>query len=51
MASQQGRYLGKKLSKLAKQRETLIANGLAFGPGADEAVSRPFRYFHLGSLA
>ncbi|KAI0072265.1 nucleotide-binding domain-containing protein [Panus rudis PR-1116 ss-1] len=50
VASQQGKYLGRKLSKLARQRETLVANGL-IGPGADEAVSPPFRYFHLGSLA
>ncbi|KAK7693832.1 hypothetical protein QCA50_003404 [Cerrena zonata] len=50
VASQQGKYLGKKFNKLAKQRDTLAANGIS-GPGEDEAVSRAFRYFHLGSLA
>ena len=65
MASQQGHYLGAKLSKLADKRETLIANDI---PETDEAVSGPFRYvkiplqhapslivvlsyLHLGSLA
>lgn len=51
VASQQGKYLGRKLTKLAKQRDVLIQNGLAFGPGADEAVSGAFKYLHLGSLA
>lgn len=48
VAEQQGKYLGKKLSKLARQRDILIANDIPF---TDEAVSQPFRYFHLGSLA
>ncbi|EMD38098.1 hypothetical protein CERSUDRAFT_113234 [Gelatoporia subvermispora B] len=50
VASQQGKYLGYKLHKLAKQRDVLAANGI-MGPGADEAVTGPFRYRHLGSLA
>ncbi|OCH88794.1 nucleotide-binding domain-containing protein [Obba rivulosa] len=50
VASQEGKYLGHKLHKLARQRETLAANELT-GPGEDEAVAPPFRYRHLGSLA
>ncbi|KAI6045551.1 hypothetical protein EDC04DRAFT_2140477 [Pisolithus marmoratus] len=48
VASQQGKYLGTKLNKLAAQREVLEAN---FVKDLDEAVSGPFRYRHLGSLA
>ncbi|KAH8106890.1 nucleotide-binding domain-containing protein [Cristinia sonorae] len=51
VASQQGKYLGRKLSKLSRQKATLEANGLSSGPGVDEAISSPFRYLHLGSLA
>ncbi|KAI8982839.1 nucleotide-binding domain-containing protein [Trametes punicea] len=50
VASQQGKYLGRKLSKIAQHRKVLEANGLRPEEG-DEAVSGPFRYFHLGSLA
>ena len=50
MASQQGKYLGKKLSKVAERRSVLEKNGLAMDEG-DEAVAAPFRYYHLGSLA
>ena len=50
VASQQGKYLGRKLSKLARQRETLVANDVPVG-AADEFVSQPFKYQHLGSLA
>ncbi|KAJ8483076.1 hypothetical protein ONZ51_g4945 [Trametes cubensis] len=50
VASQQGKYLGKKLSKIAERRKVLEANGLR-PEEADEAVSGPFRYSHLGSLA
>ena len=50
VASQQGKYLGRKLAKIARQRDVLAANEL-LGAGADEAVSAPFRYMHLGSLA
>jgi len=48
VASQQGKYLGSKLSKLARQKEVLAANGI---PATDEAVAKPFKYTHLGSLA
>ncbi|KZS88379.1 nucleotide-binding domain-containing protein [Sistotremastrum niveocremeum HHB9708] len=48
VASQQGKYLGKKLSKLARARDVLIKNEI---PETDEAVAEPFRYFHMGSLA
>ena len=50
MASQQGKYLGKKLSKVAERRSVLEKNGLAMDEGV-EAVAAPFRYYHLGSLA
>jgi NADH dehydrogenase FAD-containing subunit len=49
VASQQGKYIGDKLHKLAKQRPILAKNGLR--DEADEFVSQPFKYFHLGSLA
>ncbi|KAH7910637.1 nucleotide-binding domain-containing protein [Hygrophoropsis aurantiaca] len=48
VASQQGKYLGKKFNKLAKQHDVLVANDVT---DVDEAVSEPFRYTHLGSLA
>ena len=48
MASHQGKYLGKKLSKLAKKRQALEAQGEMV---RDEAVAKPFKYLHLGSLA
>jgi NADH dehydrogenase FAD-containing subunit len=49
VASQQGKYLGHKLHLLAAKHDTLLANDL---PAAtDEAVSGPFIYRHLGSLA
>ncbi|KAJ7709580.1 hypothetical protein B0H17DRAFT_915452 [Mycena rosella] len=49
VAAQQGKYVGKKLHKLARQREVMEANQLP--DGADEAVTKPFKYMHLGSLA
>ncbi|KAF8891236.1 nucleotide-binding domain-containing protein [Infundibulicybe gibba] len=49
VASQQGKYIGKKLHKLARSQDTLQANDLPVT--TDEAVSGPFRYLHLGSLA
>ncbi|KAJ7085784.1 hypothetical protein B0H15DRAFT_369914 [Mycena belliarum] len=49
VAAQQGKYVGKKLHKIARQREVLQAN--AVPDGTDEAVSKPFKYLHLGSLA
>lgn len=48
MASQEGKWLGRKLNKLAKQEPILQANGIS---NADEAVVGPFEYKHLGSLA
>jgi NADH dehydrogenase FAD-containing subunit len=49
VAAQQGKYLGGKFTKLAKQHKVLQAN---FLPGDDdEAYYKPFRYLHLGSLA
>jgi hypothetical protein len=66
VASQQGEYLGKKFTKLAKQHDTLVKNEI---PDMDDAAySKPFkcvsvgklpvalanvdnRYMHLGSLA
>jgi hypothetical protein len=41
--------LAKKLHKLAQQHSVLAANHLP--DCADEAVSQPFRYLHLGALA
>ncbi|KAG9050650.1 hypothetical protein FS837_003750 [Tulasnella sp. UAMH 9824] len=49
VASQQGKYLGKKFTLLAKQAKTLHANGIP--DDDDEAYCGPFQYKHLGSLA
>ncbi|SJL00799.1 related to NADH dehydrogenase (ubiquinone), 64 kD subunit, mitochondrial [Armillaria ostoyae] len=50
VASQQGKYIGKKLHKLARQQEDLEPKG--FDPAAaEEKLAGPFRYTHLGSLA
>ncbi|KAJ7074179.1 pyridine nucleotide-disulfide oxidoreductase-domain-containing protein [Mycena amicta] len=73
VAAQQGKYIGKKLHKLARQREYALAmpaqdpsaaatdalpaeSALAAAKATtvaidDEAVARPFKYRHLGSLA
>jgi hypothetical protein len=52
VAAQQGKYIGKKLHKLARQKDVLEANALATDTGtADELVAKPFKYLHLGSLA
>ncbi|KAF8559689.1 nucleotide-binding domain-containing protein [Imleria badia] len=48
VASQQGKYLARKLGKLASQHEVLEANNVK---DLDEAVTGPFRYKHLGNLA
>lgn len=48
VASQQGKYLGKKLSKMAKAKPNLVEHGIY---DTDEAVSSAFRYSHLGNLA
>ncbi|KAG8733062.1 hypothetical protein FRC11_008943 [Ceratobasidium sp. 423] len=49
VASQQGKYLGRKLSKLARQKRTLAANNIDFDDDATYADT--FKYRHLGSLA
>ena len=49
VASQQGKYLGHKLHLLSTKRDTLLANELP--EATDEAVTGPFTYRHLGSLA
>jgi NADH:quinone reductase (non-electrogenic) len=49
VASQQGKYIGRKLSKLAKQHKVLAANELY--DDDDATYDKPFSYLHLGSLA
>nr|ODN86152.1 NADH dehydrogenase [Cryptococcus depauperatus CBS 7841] len=49
VASQQGKYLGAKFGKLAKQRDTLNKNEIF--DLDDEAYYNAFEYRHLGSLA
>jgi len=49
VASQQGKYLGAKLSKVAKQQRVLAANDISIDD--DAAIGVPFKYKHLGSLA
>jgi NADH dehydrogenase FAD-containing subunit len=54
VASQQGKYLGTKLHKLARQIAILPpaeAPAAAIGVVSDESIAGPFRYLHLGSLA
>ncbi|KIK08159.1 hypothetical protein K443DRAFT_663480 [Laccaria amethystina LaAM-08-1] len=54
VASQQGKYLGTKLHKLAPQIAILPpaeAPAAAIGVVSDESIAGPFRYLHLGSLA
>ncbi|KIY66321.1 nucleotide-binding domain-containing protein [Cylindrobasidium torrendii FP15055 ss-10] len=50
VAAQQGKYIGKKLHKIAKRGEDLQAQGVSVAQ-LDETLSKPFRYLHLGSLA
>ncbi|KAK1218406.1 hypothetical protein PQX77_018909 [Marasmius sp. AFHP31] len=50
VASQQGKYLGKKLNKLARQKASLQARGEPSNI-LDDANLRPFQYHHLGMLA
>jgi NADH dehydrogenase FAD-containing subunit len=50
VASQQGKYLGHKLAKIARRQSGLEANGMT-PEMMDEAVTKPFTYSHLGSLA
>jgi NADH dehydrogenase FAD-containing subunit len=48
VASQQGEYLGKKFTKLAKQHDTLVKNEI---PDMDDAAySKPFKCVSLGIL-
>jgi len=50
VASQQGKYLGAKLHRLTK-REKSLTNNMVPREAADDFVSKPFAYHHLGSLA
>ncbi|KAL0574694.1 hypothetical protein V5O48_007279 [Marasmius crinis-equi] len=50
VASQQGKYLGKTLNKLARQRAALQARNEP-DDLADEGNFKPFQYHHLGMLA
>ncbi|KAF9484712.1 nucleotide-binding domain-containing protein [Pholiota conissans] len=47
VASQQGKYLGKKLHKVAHAE----GGGKAGAVALDQDISPPFKYLHLGSLA
>ena len=49
-ADQQGRYLGKKLNKLAQAAPGMAANEVDYGD-LDEAAYKAFEYHHMGSLA
>ncbi|KAG6844137.1 hypothetical protein H0H87_009524 [Tephrocybe sp. NHM501043] len=49
VASQEGKYIGRKLHKLA--RKAVIAQEDNAPLPKDEDVSGPFKYMHLGSLA
>ncbi|KAF8077742.1 hypothetical protein FPV67DRAFT_1662541 [Lyophyllum atratum] len=49
VASQEGKYIGRKLHKLARRTQASQLNDLP--PPKDEEVASPFRYLHLGSLA
>ncbi|CDO91895.1 unnamed protein product [Kluyveromyces dobzhanskii CBS 2104] len=50
-ALQQGKYLGKKLTKVARAANTANTVHGIHEKGIDEKVYRPFSYVHLGSLA
>ncbi|KAI9797425.1 MAG: hypothetical protein M1833_005465 [Piccolia ochrophora] len=49
-AHQQGKYLGRKFTKLAQAEAGLRANNVDYGD-LDEAVYKAFDYRHMGSLA
>ena len=49
-AHQQGQYLGRKFSRLARASPGLVANDVRDGD-VDEAMAKAFEYKHLGSLA
>lgn len=50
-AHQQGSYLGKKFTKLARVTNDYIRRGQLNYSDMDEATCKPFKYIHLGSLA
>ncbi|KAJ3567954.1 hypothetical protein NP233_g6035 [Leucocoprinus birnbaumii] len=50
VASQQGKYLGSLFTRIARHRREFKAQDV-LPSERDEVVSKPFRYFHLGSLA
>ncbi|KAK7206112.1 hypothetical protein BZA70DRAFT_275707 [Myxozyma melibiosi] len=49
-ANQQGIYLGRKFTKLARAQESLAMDEVV-NKDIDDLVHRPFAYHHLGSLA
>ncbi|KDR73557.1 hypothetical protein GALMADRAFT_251296 [Galerina marginata CBS 339.88] len=58
VAAQQGKYLGKKLHKLAHAATASTSEGIAASGTpetvralAEESISGPFKYLHLGTLA
>ncbi|QLG72109.1 hypothetical protein HG535_0C04630 [Zygotorulaspora mrakii] len=50
-AHQQGSYLGKKFTRLARVTNEYIRRGQIIDSDLDETACKPFRYVHLGSLA
>lgn len=48
VAAQQGKYLGKKLHKISSADPSRLPS---IRPLADETISKPFKYLHLGTLA
>jgi len=50
VASQEGKYIGSLLTRLARHRNTFETSDTPQYL-QDEKISRPFKYFHLGSLA
>jgi len=50
VASQQGKYLGSLFTRIARHRGEFDAAEVTRAD-RDEIVSKPFKYFHLGSLA
>ncbi|KAJ7438507.1 hypothetical protein FB451DRAFT_1448156 [Mycena latifolia] len=53
VAAQQGKSSGRSCTRSRGSATVLAANDIpdGAGPGTDEAVAKPFRYLHLGSLA
>ena len=50
MAEQQGKYLGKKMSKLAAKGHAQL-QAMDINDDMDDILYEPFSYKHLGSLA